>query len=302
MQISIIKPNNQDKNFKKRVVAYVRVSTLKEEQEESFESQVSYYEKLIKSNPKYTFVNIYTDLGISGLSLGKRKGFINMIYDAKKGNFDLILCKSISRFGRNSTEMQTHIRQLKSYGVEVIFQKEKLSTFNPMMEMILNFMSIIAQEESKSISENTVWSLNKQAEQGIRKLGNNRIFGYDEKNGILIPNSNAPIIKMIYKMYSKGAKISDIVSYLSNINVVGVRSKKPLKYSNISYILSNVIYKGDRIIQKKPHIDYLTKKPDNTKECTQYYVSNSHEAIISKELWYTCQLERERRKKKESSS
>ena len=297
MKVTVIKSNNSTKriNRKKRVAAYARVSTLSEEQEESFESQVSYYKALITANPNYEFVGIYADQGISGLSASKRPEFLKMIKQAKAGKIDLILCKSISRFGRNAAEVQVYLRDLKDRKVEVIFEKEGISTFNPMMEMVLNIMSIIAQEESRSISENVVWGLDRQAERGIRHLGNNRMFGYDEINGVLTPNYYAPAVKMIYEEYAKGTRITTIKKYLDQMGCVGMISKKPLSSQSILHILENVIYKGDRLLQKKPHPNYLTKKPDYTKEFNQYYITDAHEAIVSKELWDAVQVERNRR-------
>ena len=296
MKVTVVKSDVvKQENHKKRVAAYARVSTLSEEQEESFESQVSYYKAVIAANPNYEFVGIYADQGISGLSANKRPDFLRMIKHAKAGKIDLILCKSISRFGRNAAEVQVYLRDLKDHKVEVIFEKEGISTFNPMMEMVLNIMSIIAQEESRSISENVIWGLDRQAERGIRHLGSNRVFGYDEINGELVPNYYAPAVKMIYEEYAKGTRISKIKKYLEQMGCIGMISKKPLSSQSILHILTNVIYKGDRLLQKKPHPNYLTKKPDYTREFTQYYITDAHEAIVSKELWDAVQKERERR-------
>ena len=179
MKISVVKPKNQ--NQKKRVAAYCRVSTIKLEQEESFESQVAYYTQKINNNINYELVGIYADQGISGTKMENRPEFMRMIDDALNGKIDIILCKSISRFGRNAAQCQEMVRKLKANMVEVIFEREQLSSFNPMSEMVFNFLTIIAEEESKSISENTIWALDKLAEKGIRKIGNSHApFGYDE--------------------------------------------------------------------------------------------------------------------------
>ena len=280
------------------MAAYCRVSTIKEDQEDSFESQVAYYTMLISKNVSYEMAGIYADQGFSGTNMENRPEFMRMINDAMSGKIDVIYCKSISRFGRNAAQCQEMVRKLKDKMVEVIFEREQLSSFNPMSEMVFNFLTILAQEESRSISENTIWALDRLAEKGIRKLGMNRVFGYDEIKGKLVPNSYAPAVKMIFEEYAKGTKVSTILKYLNQMGVVSVNNRKPLKCQTIKVILTNVIYKGERIIQKKPHPNYLTKKPDYTREFNQYYITEAHEPIVSIELWDACQKERKRRMRK----
>ena len=294
MKITVVKPKDETEK-KKRVAAYARVSTFKEEQEESFEAQFSYYSRLISNNANYEMVEVYADQGISGTKAESRPNFMRMINDALAGKIDIIYCKSISRFSRNCAECMEIVRKLKNHKVEVIFEREQLSSFNPMSEMVFNFLTIIAEEESKSISDNTTWALDRLAERGIRHLGNNRVFGYDEIDGVLTPNVYAPAVKMIFEEYVKGTKLKIIKKYLEQMGCVSMQSKKPLTSQAIIHILSNVIYKGDRLIQKKPHPNYLTKKPDYTREFAQYYITDAHEAIISKGLWDAVQEERKRR-------
>ena len=226
-----------------------------------------------------------------------RPEFMKMIDDALNGKIDIILCKSISRFGRNAAQCQEMVRKLKANMVEVIFEREQLSSFNPMSEMVFNFLTIIAEEESKSISENTIWALDKLAEKGIRRIGNNKVFGYDEINGVLVPNVFRTAVMMIYIEYASGTSLMQIVKYLNQMGVVKMRSKKPMNYKDVARILTNVIYKGDRIIQKGPHINYLTKEPDLTREYNQVYVKGAHEPIVSEALWEACQTEMTRRLK-----
>lgn len=278
------------KNIKKvKVASYARVSTLNESQSESLASQINYYTNLIKQNPNYEFVKVYSDNGISGTQTNNREGFMQMIDDACNGKIDIIICKSISRFGRNAYETQEIVRKLKLKNIEVIFEKENLSSLSPMSEVVFNFMTILAEEESVSISNNIRWSLDALAKKGIRKLGNNKVFGYDEIDGKLIPNKDSRFVKKIFIDYSKGKAIKKIVKELKDMNAVKVKKKTSLEYSDVLRILNNIIYAGDRIIQKHPHINPKTKKYDYTSPYTQYYVSNAHEAIISRELWDKCQ-------------
>ena len=160
-----------------------------------------------------------------------------------------------------------------------------------MSEMVFNFRPSLAQEESRSISENTIWALDKLAEKGIRRLGQNKVFGYDEKNGILVPNAYAPAVKMIFEEYAKGTRVRKIEDYLEQMGCISMRTRKRFSSQAIASILSDVIYKGDRLIQKRPHINYLTKKADYTREFNQYYIEGAR-GHVSKELWDRCQAER----------
>lgn len=139
---------------KKRVAAYARVSTEQDEQQSSYEAQVDFYTRHIKNNPEWEFVGAYTDEGISDTSTKKREGFNRMIADALDGQIDLILTKSISRFARNTVDSLTAIRKLKKKGVEVYFEKENIHTMDAKGELMITIMSSLAQEESRSISEN----------------------------------------------------------------------------------------------------------------------------------------------------
>lgn len=287
--MEIIKTGNKKTNRKPRVAAYARVSTGKEKQVSSYRGQVEYYDALIKSNPNWKFAGVYSDLGKSGLSAEKRPGFLQMIEDAKAGNIDVILVKSISRFARNCLEAQQYVHILKEYGVEVRFAREMLSTFDPHSEMVFNFLTAVAEEQSRSISENTVWSLKKLAEKGIRHIGSNRVLGYDEIDGALTPNEQAWIPKLIFTLYAEGKTYVEIADELEEKEAVRLRSNGRFTPSQIQRILRNEIYVGDRRIQKQPHIDFKTKKPKWGEEYESFYVQDDHESIVSREIWDTAQ-------------
>lgn len=290
MKVTVIKPKVTTRpSGKKQVAAYARVSTLSEDQSESFESQVDYYTKLISSNPDFDFVGVYADHGISATQAKTRPDFMRMLDDARAGKIDVIYCKSISRFCRNAADCQSIAHELKSINVEIIFEKEGLSTFNPMSEMVFNFMSIIAQEESRSISENTTWALEKLAEKGIRHLGAHRVLGYTEKDGVLVPDENANLIRFIFEEYTQGVRTRDIVEHLKFLGAKTLRSGGDFTSRGIQKILSNIIYKGDRLLQKQPHRDYITHKPDPSKEFNQYYIKGAHEPLVSEEIWNKAQ-------------
>ena len=155
---------------RRRVAGYARVSTDSDEQFTSYEAQVDYYTQFIESNPEWELVEIYTDEGISGLSSKNREGFNRMIADALKGRIDLIVTKSVSRFARNTVDTLTTVRKLKDAGVEVFFQKENIFTLDSKGELLITIMSSLAQEESRSISENVTWGQRKSFSDGKVKL------------------------------------------------------------------------------------------------------------------------------------
>lgn len=196
-----------------KVAAYARVSTAQEEQEESYESQKEFYEAYIKSNPRWEFVGIYADQGLTGTESQHRIQFQQMIADAKAGKINIILVKSISRFARNAVEAQNYLHELRQYNVEVRFDKEQLSSFDGNTEMALNMMALVAELESRTTSENTRWTLQRLAEQGIRKVGN-RIFGYEEVDGVLNPDENAWAVKLIYEEFANGMLPGEIIDLL----------------------------------------------------------------------------------------
>ena len=270
---------------KLNVAAYARVSTLSEEQDESFETQVEYYTTLISNTEAWNLVDIYADHGKSGLSADKRPGFQRMFRDAMAGKIDKILVKSISRFGRNILEAETYVHKLKEKGVEVFFEREGISSFNPQSDMVFSFLAAVTQEESKSISQNIRWTYEKLAEKGIRHLGNNRVLGYDEIDGVLTPNKDAWAIQFIFEEYTKGKSIRKIAGELEQQGFKTLRGCDRLSVSVIEGILRNEIYKGDRQLQKAPHVDLLTHRPEPGAEYRTYYLETDHEGIVSRELW-----------------
>ena len=160
---------------KLRVAAYARVSTEQDEQQSSYEAQVDFYTRYIKNNPNWEFVAVFADEGITGTNTKKRDGFNLMIQKAMNGEINLILTKSISRFARNTVDTLQTVRDLKASGVEVIFEKENLHTFDPKCEVMLTIMSSLAQEESRSISENVRWGKYAGRESIIGVLAFSRI-------------------------------------------------------------------------------------------------------------------------------
>ena len=284
---------------KKRVAAYARVSTDTEEQLSSYEAQVDYYTRYIQEKENWSFVNVYTDEGISATNTKKRDGFKRMIADALSGKIDLIITKSVSRFARNTVDTLTTVRQLKEKGVEVYFEKENIYTLDSKGELLITIMSSLAQEESRSISENVTWGQRKRFADGKVSLPYKRFLGYEKGEDGLpkIVESEAKIVRLIYKIFLEGKTPSSIACYLTEEGIPTPSGKEKWRTSTVESILTNEKYKGDAMLQKTFTVDFLTKKTKvNEGEVPQYYVENSHPAIISPEVYDMVQHEMKRRK------
>lgn len=284
---------------RKRVAAYARVSTDNEEQILSYEAQVDYYTRYIRSKDDWEFVGIYTDEGITATNTKKRNGFKRMIQDALDGKIDLIVTKSVSRFARNTVDTLTTVRKLKGKGVEVYFEKENIYTLDSKGELLITIMSSLAQEESRSISENVTWGQRKRFADGKVSLPYKQFLGYKKgEDGFpKIVEKEAKIIRLIYRLFLEGKTISAISTYLTNKKIPTPAGKEKWTTSTVKSILTNEKYKGDALLQKCYTVDFLTKKKKkNNGEIPQYYVKNSHEAIISPEIYDLVQDEMKKRK------
>ena len=269
---------------KLRVAAYCRVSTKRSEQEDSLEIQQSTYERYIHSNSEWEFAGLYADAR-SGLNAEKREGFMRMIADAMDGKIDLILCKSISRFSRNIVECQRYTELLRSRNVTVVFEKEHIRTDEPTSSLIFSLMCAIAQDESRSISENMKTAIRHRVEAGVYTPRRNLMLGYDVKDGRFVPNADAHVIRYIFTRYAEGAGIEDICRELDGQKVKRHRSEKPFTHQIVRHILSNESYVGDKQLQKQPPCNFLTKKPDPTQPYATNYLIDDHEPIIRREIW-----------------
>lgn len=279
---------------KKKVAAYARVSTDDEEQKTSYLNQTSYYADYIKSNPNWTFVGVYTDEGVTGTNTKKREGFRTMIADAMAGKIDLIITKSVSRFARNTVDSLVTIRQLKDRGIEVYFEKENIYTLDSKGEFLLTIMSSIAQEESRSISENVTWGKRKSFKDGKVSLPYKHFLGLKKGSDGRpeIEESQAQIVRQIYRMFLLGQAPLSIATYLTNQGIPTPSGKRKWSPQSIVSILTNEKYKGDAVLQKTFTVDYLTHKTKiNEGEVPQYYVKNSHEAIIDPQIFDIVQHE-----------
>lgn len=285
---------------KRRVAAYARVSTDSDEQFTSYAAQVDYYTKYIQGRSEWEFVKVYTDEGITGTNTKKREGFNQMIADALDGKIDLIVTKSVSRFARNTVDSLTTIRKLKERGVEVFFEKENINTLDSKGELLLTIMSSLAQEESRSISENVTWGQRKRFADGKVSMPYKHFLGYrkGENGEPEILEDEAIIVRRIYRLFLEGKTPSGIAEILTKDHVPTPAGKSTWQPSTIQSILTNEKYKGDALLQKSFCVDFLTKKMKiNEGEVPQYYVEDSHPAIVSAETFDLVQFEIEERKR-----
>ena len=290
-------PINEKK--KRRTAAYARVSTDSEEQLTSYSAQVDYYTNYIKSRDDWEFVSVYTDEGITGTNTKHREGFKRMVADALAGKIDLIVTKSVSRFARNTVDSLTTVRQLKEKGVEIYFEKENIWTLDSKGELLITIMSSLAQEESRSISENCTWGQRKRFADGKVTVPFKRFLGYDRgPDGNLVLNKDeAVIIHRIYSMFLQGMTPHGIAARLTADGIKSPGGKDKWNAGAVRSILTNEKYKGDALLQKSYTVDFLTKKKKvNEGEIPQYYVEGNHEAIIQPEVFELVQQELKRRK------
>ena len=284
---------------KRRVAAYARVSTDSDEQFTSYEAQIDYYTRFIQEHSEWTFLTVYTDEGISGTNTKKRDGFNQMITDALAGKIDLIVTKSVSRFARNTVDSLVTVRKLKERGIEIFFEKEGIWTLDSKGELLITIMSSLAQEESRSISENVTWGQRKRFADGKVSMPYKQFLGYEKGEGgvPVINEKEAMIIRLIYRLFLDSKTPAGICRQLETEGVLTPSGKQTWNVSTVKSILCNEKYKGDALLQKKFTVDFLTKKmKHNEGEVPQYYVEGSHPAIICPEEFDKVQAEIARRK------
>lgn len=286
---------------KRRIAGYARVSTDHEDQATSYEAQVDYYTNYIKSREDWEFVAIYTDEGISATNTKKREGFKSMVADALAGKIDLIVTKSVSRFARNTVDSLTTVRQLKDAGIEIYFEKENIWTLDSKGELLITIMSSLAQEESRSISENVTWGQRKRMADGKVSFAYSRFMGLDkdkETGKIVVNPEQAEVVKLIFRLFLEGLTPHAIAVELTNRGIKTPGGKDVWNQQTVRRMLSNEKYKGDALLQKEFTVDFLQKKlKKNEGEVPQYYVEGNHEAIISPAVFDMVQAELARRSK-----
>lgn len=289
---------NKEVKPKLKVAAYCRVSTDSDEQATSYEAQVEHYTNFIQKNDEWEFAGIFADDGISGTNTKKREEFNRMIEECMAGHIDMIITKSISRFARNTLDCLKYIRQLKEKNIPVFFEKENINTMDSKGEVLLTIMASLAQQESESLSKNVKLGLQFRYQNGEVQVNHNRFMGYtkDDKGHLVIEPEEAEIVKRIYLEYLQGASLKQIGEGLQEDGILTAAGKAKWRPETIKKILSNEKYIGDALLQKTYTVDVLTKKRvKNNGIVPQYYVENSHDPIIPRDLYMQVQEEMLRR-------
>lgn len=289
---------NKEEKPKLKVAAYCRVSTDSDEQATSYEAQVEHYTDFIKKNPEWEFAGIFADDGITGTNTKKREEFNRMIDEAMAGRIDMIITKSISRFARNTLDCLKYIRQLKEKNIPVYFEKENINTMDAKGEVLLTIMASLAQQESQSLSQNVKLGFQYRYQQGQMTVNHNRFLGFtkDEKGQLIVEPNEAVVVKRIYREYLEGASLQQIGRGLEADGILTGAGKKKWRPETLQKILKNEKYIGDALLQKTYTVDFLEKKRvPNNGLVPQYYVENSHEAIIPRDLYMQVQEEMIRR-------
>lgn len=284
------------KQERQKVAAYCRVSSDSDRLLHSLSAQVGYYNKLIQTNPEWEFAGIYSDEGISGTGIAKRKDFQRMIADAEAGKIDIILTKSIQRFARNTVDLLNTVRHLKEIGVEVRFEKERINSMTGDGELMLSILASFAQEEVNSLSQNVRWGAAKRMSSG-KPHSHPRTFGYLWEGDVYVPvEPEASAVTQMFQMYIDGKGQQEIANWL---NEKGITTVKGCKWDStkVGVVLANISYTGNMLLGKvySPTPMSRNTKP-NKGQLPKYFVENSHEALITMEQFDAVQEEREKRK------
>ena len=282
----------------KRVAAYCRVSTDREEQEHSFETQKAMYTEMIMMKPSWQTAGIYADEGITGTVAKKRPGFMKMIEDCRKGKIDMIVTKSVSRFSRNNLDCLMYVRELKQLGIPIIFEKEGINTIQVSSELLLTLFGALSQAESESISMNVKLGIRQSLKNGNVRFSYKTFLGYRkgaDGQPEIVPEQ-ADIVRRIYNDFLAGATYLEIAKRLTEENVPTMGGGNRWFSERIKSILKNEKYKGDALLQKTYITDPISKRvKKNNGELPMYYVENSHPAIIERRIFDKVQEEIARR-------
>ena len=276
-----------------RVVIYCRTSTHTQEQLNSMTNQVSRLTQLVAENPMWTLCDIYLDFR-SGSTIAGRTEFMRLLDDAANHKFDIVLCKSISRFGRNVTDALQTINKLHQFGVHVIFEQENLDSNNPEHTLLISITSSVAEAENENRRQNVNWGIQRRLESGSSHLYCRPCYGYenDAAGELTINEQQADVVRLIYSMYLSGKSVVGIIASLHDLKIPSPTGKEKWSKRSIEVMLNNKKYTGDVVILKK-YAD--TAKPADSDAHITYLATASHPAIITHEQFSEVQVERTRR-------
>ncbi len=289
-------PAKPKENKKLKVAAYCRVSTSGPEQLRSLEIQISAYTKMIKSYPNWIFAGVYYDIE-SGLRRSGRKSLDKLLKKAANGKVDYIIAKSISRVSRDTLEVLKIIRFLRERGINMHFENEKVDSIEADKEFEITLRGMLAQDESRNISENIQWGIQRKFEKGKIYSKYKNFMGYTCVDGeIVIVPEQAEVVRKIFDLYLQGLSLGQIKVYLESQGIKTVTGKEIWDTKTIQRMLTNEKYKGDTMLQKTFTEDFMTgKKRKNDGQRNKYYVKDSHPAIVSAEVFDKVQEETAKR-------
>lgn len=276
-KITRIEPTVPSIKQRKRVAAYARVSMQSERMLHSLSAQISYYSSLIQKKPDWEYVGVYTDSFVSGTSTAKRKEFKKLIEDCENGKIDIVLCKSISRFARNTVDLLETVRHLKNLGVEVRFEKENINSMSSDGELLLTVLASFAEQESISVSENLKWAIQKKFERG--EPWGPAVYGYEKVgNDYIINEDEAVFIRKIYADFLADVPMGKTARWLKEHGCPFTTRKF------VKSVLTNITYTGDLLLQQhfSPKVRHMKK---NNGEVPMYHVREHHSAIISPDIF-----------------
>ncbi len=287
-------------NRKVRLAAYCRVSTNNEDQLYSFDNQVNYYRNYAVEHSQYDLIDIYADEGITGTSTRHREQFKRMIQDCEEGKIDMVITKSVTRFARNTQDCLNYSRKLKDLGRGSQFEREGINTLDGAGELLFTILASLAQDESRSISENCKWGIRALFKQGKLHMNTQRFMGYDknEKKQLVINPAQAEVVRRVFDEFIRGYSPDAIARRLREDGVPGALGEVRWQSSTIMGMLRNEKYMGDAICQKTYTADFLNgRNVVNHGEVEQVYIKENHEPIVDKSAWQAVQLELDRRQK-----
>lgn len=267
----------------RRVAAYCRVSSDRDEQLRSLENQRAYFARRVAKESDWELVEIYCEAGVSGTHQATRPELQRLLGDCRRGRIDLILVKSISRFARNAAECLMLVRELNGLGVELIFEKEDLRTDRGEGELLLSILASLAESESRSISLNCQWAVQKRFRSGSFRLSRPP-YGYDLRGGQLIVNpQEAEIVRHIFSRVVDGDGTPTIAQ---SLNERGVPTKRGGQWQagTLLAMIKNVLFVGDLLMQKTYRDEDYRARP-NRGERDRFLISDHHEALVSRELF-----------------
>lgn len=294
--------NTKAPDPRQQVAAYARVSLETDRLAHSLSAQTSYYCELIRRRTDWELAGIYADSFISGTETSHRAEFRRLLTDCESGKIDIVLCKSISRFARNTVDLLKTVRHLKDLGIEVRFEKENINSLSSDGELMLTILASFAQEESRSISENVKWGIRKHFRAGDAGVRNKSVLGYRYDGGryVVVPEE-AEVVRLIFADYVNGVSLRKIAEHLRES---GLKTRRGFDFSHnqIDYIVHNELYIGNIVLQKTFVKDFITHtKVPNRGELPIYRFEGCHEPIIDGETFAEAQREAERRAAKKSA-